>query len=1094
MKKRHLSILLAVTMLLTALSCVTPAAIAADDPDALVFRSGDLLYTVLTQSGGTGTVEVGGNGEPMFVFGDEIPTSVTIPPTVSYSGVTYTVTAIGDSAFHQGGSEISHITFPDTVKRIGIYSFSNLAAEEITLPSGLLQIDEFAFSSCENLQRIVIPDSVTDIGIYAFRGCTALKSVTLSASLKQIKHYTFSNCTSLLSIDIPGSVSTIRYGAFFSCNSLESVFIHKDVPHIEESAFEFYEESPLVIRSEWGAYARVYAKRNSIPWEEATVSPVYYGTVKLYGSGAAAPQADTPLTLYDCYGEAIKTITTDNTGAFRAELEYEQTKNGVHLQSAQPFGMMLDSGKTALFGKSLYNLSRGDNDLAFLRSGDVTVSGRVTDDKGAAVADADIFYLSSVGKTATNGRFSFTIDQALIRKGARFTVEKSGYVSGEFTVAIDSASLASLGSDGIIDSGSIALVSVRAGDPFADKTVNRLMAMPEYTQRGKQVQVSLYYKSSADIAGASLSVSAPSGITFVPNSCNNTNAVIVDNRLVLNSDIAGNSSHTLTFQVYAATDFNGTEFTLNASVGSGGDSWQIGSSTVTLGDIALDIPGELGISGTDSEAFDLMIAVPASDEFWVGVEVTSPDGTAVETSRELSYLQTEAEGLWITEKNIYIPNVKPGVYTVTAMLMANGIPVAFASKELRVKPSVRRITGISFSSNYSDIIAPAPVTNMSYASANLTMDNNYFGMYPANVNVEFADIADIAEARMTMTTSRGSFPGIVTRNENGFSGTFPAGTYKGSGLGEIVLDITLSDGSEVSFTVSRVTLIIDPSGYVYNNKTGKRVEGATVTLQAMDDKGGWHDWDAKNYAQSNPQTTDAEGRYGWFVPDGKYRVLVSADGYEPYSTQTDPKYGVIEVPPPRDDINIGLVSNLSEPELEIQLLLTSKLLEKCSANIPLKVTGFTTEQPVTLTLTGADGTVYGKATADSSGGALIKASAFPVAGIYTVTAVCGDVSATLELTVSPYDLGIWDVVVSRAADGENTAVTFGETPVPKNGTFDGCVTVKGASVTGISVAGKTVVIPYAFDSLAIGDKIVISGVKYPDLFPSYSFTFTATVK
>ena len=74
----------------------------------------------------------------------------------------------------------------------------------------------------------------------------------------------------------------------------------------------------------------------------------------------------------------------------------------------------------------------------------------------------------------------------------------------------------------------------------------------------------------------------------------------------------------------------------------------------------------------------------------------------------------------------------------------------------------------------------------------------------------------------------------------------------------------------------------------------------------MDESSNWSNWDANNYAQNNPQTTDNEGRYGWFVPNGKYRVLVSAEGYSDYRTDTDSLYGVIVIPPPRDDVNIGL--------------------------------------------------------------------------------------------------------------------------------------------------------------------------------------------
>lgn len=63
------------------------------------------------------------------------------------------------------------------------------------------------------------------------------------------------------------------------------------------------------------------------------------------------------------------------------------------------------------------------------------------------------------------------------------------------------------------------------------------------------------------------------------------------------------------------------------------------------------------------------------------------------------------------------------------------------------------------------------------------------------------------------------------------------------------------------------------------------------------------EWDAENYGgQINPQITDADGMYSWYVPDGYWKVKFTKDGYTAAETEW------MEVPPPKLDVNIGLIS------------------------------------------------------------------------------------------------------------------------------------------------------------------------------------------
>ena len=102
---------------------------------------------------------------------------VIIPSTVSYNDVTYTVTAIGGSAF-QRCTELTSVTIPNGVTHIDYFAFessSNLTS--VTIPSSVTKIDFAAFMGCAGLSSVTIPEGVTNLGEHAFENCTALTCV-----------------------------------------------------------------------------------------------------------------------------------------------------------------------------------------------------------------------------------------------------------------------------------------------------------------------------------------------------------------------------------------------------------------------------------------------------------------------------------------------------------------------------------------------------------------------------------------------------------------------------------------------------------------------------------------------------------------------------------------------------------------------------------------------------------------------------------------------------------------------------------------------------------------------------------------------------
>lgn len=98
---------------------------------------------------------------------------------------------------------------------------------------------------------------------------------------------------------------------------------------------------------------------------------------------------------------------------------------------------------------------------------------------------------------------------------------------------------------------------------------------------------------------------------------------------------------------------------------------------------------------------------------------------------------------------------------------------------------------------------------------------------------------------------------------------------------------------------------LDPSGIVYEAVESNPLSGVTATLwySASEDGTNAVEWDAENYGgQINPQITDTDGMYSWYVPDGYWKVKFTKDGYTAAETEW------MEVPPPQLDVNIGLIS------------------------------------------------------------------------------------------------------------------------------------------------------------------------------------------
>ncbi len=174
------------------------------------------------------------------------------------------------------------------------------------------------------------------------------------------------------------------------------------------------------------------------------------------------------------------------------------------------------------------------------------------------------------------------------------------------------------------------------------------------------------------------------------------------------------------------------------------------------------------------------------------------------------------------------------------------------------------------------------------------------------------------------------------------------------------------------------------------------------------------------------------------------------------------------------------IISVTVPKASVESVSAVKtLVEGRAANVVISVAG--------PNLSGLKASLFGK-TADIAGGTAalsFTAAQIPAAGSYSVDILDGDyIVAKAAISVVAEPAGLWKPAVAISAG--QTKITFGA-DISFNAAKKS-VTVGGDPVADnlLTAAGKVLTI--AAD--ATGKQIVVSGLKYADLFPSYSFTFT----
>ena len=180
-----------------------------------------------------------GQAEVSWAWYGKYTGSVTIPATIEYDDITFSVASIGYSAF-SGCSDLTSVTIPNSVTKI----------------------DEYAFVDCKSLTSIEIPNSVTEIGYTAFSGCTGLTSVTIGNSVTTIGDKAFCGCSGLTSIAIPSSVTRIGNAFYEGCINLKKVELNSNA--IVSKTYNTTTSNDFSIKNMFGTQVSEYILGDSV--------------------------------------------------------------------------------------------------------------------------------------------------------------------------------------------------------------------------------------------------------------------------------------------------------------------------------------------------------------------------------------------------------------------------------------------------------------------------------------------------------------------------------------------------------------------------------------------------------------------------------------------------------------------------------------------------------------------------------------------------------------------------------------------------------------------------------------------------------------
>jgi uncharacterized repeat protein (TIGR01451 family) len=516
------------------------------------------------------------------------------------------------------------------------------------------------------------------------------------------------------------------------------------------------------------------------------------------------------------------------------------------------------------------------------------IHGRILDGEANPVKGASVQVRgASYGSARTDGEGYFKVRG--LSEGTNYTVEvsKYGYPSALKTGVSTSE-----------DEMTISLVEEATGS-FTGAG-NSFAASNHTIVPGKTIQYRLNYKNNGSEAeeNVTLQVNLPANITLIADS------------VMLNGTAQDVTGNTFTVTVPTVEAGASGSLTVEAKVNANTEEPVLANAKVNNGNALI---------ATTNVLFVSLNAPEQTAQKQVKVYGKAKPGSVVQVfsgSVKVAEVQSDKRW-WFADITLPLQDISAEAeFTLTAKVIDGSSTHLSNTVNVKYSPNIPTLNDVTISAGWNGDVKLNPYTGVAtFAIVERT---------PLDTEVVFDQAVD--EAYITFLGERHD----LTKGSDDvtFTGGVP---YGWSSYGEQLLEITFVKGDvEITLPLMEVIVLIDPSGYVFEGSMDNRLEGVTAVVEElMEETDTWSRWDAEFFGQVNPQTTDEDGRYGWDVIEGNWRVIFSKEGYEAYDSR------IVVVPPAETQLNVPLVATTAPEVVSIDPADVSTNVE---TNASIKIT------------------------------------------------------------------------------------------------------------------------------------------------------------
>jgi len=616
--------------------------------------------------------------------------------------------------------------------------------------------------------------------------------------------------------------------------------------------------------------------------DEATETVDFTYPIKATISGVVKhndePLANVEILVKDGNGYSTYEYTkTNENGEFTAKVYLNGGNRTFILTTSEG---LLYSGSTTV---TLEENETEKNDVVIEVSGNASVRGYVKDANGNAITDfkqvrfynrGGYEYIADIDETGYFETPAFL--------DGTYTFYLSDYYYTDYTYSSCTKSVTITEEDLALGYKEITFTPQRYTASKFSTGSNGISASADVIAKGDYVTINVKCQNDGTrtINSVSLNAEIPEGITATTDTNTTQSDNIVSKNVgTMKADDTANMTFTIDTDNYA----DGV-ISIPAYVMADGTKYSLGNLTIKIVSATISAPstakkGEAfkvtgeAIKGSAVEIINYntkeVLAVTDCQGKWYSAEIT------------LDEIGTVTLATKVTKDNITAYSATTDVVVEENPVTVNDIIITANGKEYK-KNSLYDYP-VFYVIVYSEMVGPQ-------LDAKVKFDN-----MPANATVKY-----------TLTNQKVD---NVQLDGEYYNATLPR--WKGSASNKLYATVTDEDtGKEYEFIVADIIILIDPSGFVTDAETGEPIVGAEVRIEQYNN-GIWSIWDAEPSGQQNPMLTDENGHYGWDVPEGKYRIIVSKDGYETktvetYDSRDHGDNSEITVLPVRTDVDITL--------------------------------------------------------------------------------------------------------------------------------------------------------------------------------------------